>query len=54
MKTVSIRDLRNGLAGLLKRVGSGESVILQRRGKTGALLVPLSTPAHVREWWVGK
>jgi prevent-host-death family protein len=45
MKKVSVRDARAGLPALLNRVARGEEVIIQRRGKIAARLVP---PARLR------
>jgi prevent-host-death family protein len=42
MHTATVRDLRNRYSGLLKWIGSGEEVLITRRGKTVARLVPVS------------
>ncbi len=44
MKKVSVRDARAGLPALLDRVARGEEIVIQRRGKAAARLVPLSQP----------
>ena len=40
MKKVSVRDARAGLPALLNRVAHGEEIVIQRRGKAAARLVP--------------
>ena len=45
MKTVSVRDARNHLKALLDRVAAGEEIVIVRRGKAVARLVP---PARKR------
>jgi prevent-host-death family protein len=40
MKTASVRDLRNTYNDLLRWVEAGEEVVIQRRGKPVARLVP--------------
>lgn len=40
MKKVSLRDARAGLPALLDGVARGEEVLIQRRGKAAARLVP--------------
>lgn len=40
MKTASVRDLRNTYNQLLRWVEAGEEVVIQRRGKPVARLVP--------------
>jgi prevent-host-death family protein len=40
MKNVSVREARENLKSLLDRVASGEEVVLLRRGKEVARLVP--------------
>ncbi len=40
MKSFSMRDARAHLAELLKRVAAGEEVVILRRGKAVARLVP--------------
>lgn len=40
MKTASVRDLRNSYKNLLRWVDAGEEVVIQRRGKPVARLVP--------------
>ena len=40
MKKVNARDARAGLPALLNRVARGEAIVIQRRGKAVARLVP--------------
>jgi prevent-host-death family protein len=40
MKTVSVRDARSHLKALLDRVAAGEEIVIVRRGKAAARLVP--------------
>jgi antitoxin (DNA-binding transcriptional repressor) of toxin-antitoxin stability system len=40
MKTASVRDLRNRYTSLLSWIGAGEDVVITRRGKVIARLVP--------------
>jgi prevent-host-death family protein len=40
MKTATVRDLRNRYTSLLKWIGAGEEIVITRRGKTIARLVP--------------
>lgn len=49
METVSIRELKSGLSGYLRRVRSGASVIVTERGRAIARIAPVDVPADV-EW----
>ena len=40
MKTASVRDLRNHYTGLLRWIAAGEEIVITRRGKPLARLVP--------------
>jgi len=40
VKKVNARDARAGLPALLNRVAMGEEIVIQRRGKAAARLVP--------------
>jgi prevent-host-death family protein len=40
MKTATVRDLRNRYKSLLSWIGAGEEVVITRRGKTIARLIP--------------
>lgn len=40
MRKVNARDARAGLPALLNRVAKGEEIVIQRRGKAAARLVP--------------
>jgi prevent-host-death family protein len=42
---VASRELRNDTAGLLRRVEAGERIVITRRGKPVADLVPHAAPA---------
>jgi prevent-host-death family protein len=53
---IASRDLRNNTAGLLRRVAEGETIVITRRGKPVADLVPHKersgrwlTPSEVME-----
>lgn len=49
MSEVASRDLRNDTAGVLKRVESGEDVVITVKGKPVARLVPVRP---VPRWWI--
>jgi prevent-host-death family protein len=40
MKTATVRDLRNHYTGLLSWIAAGEEIVITRRGKPLARLVP--------------
>lgn len=40
MRKVNVRDARAGLPALLNKVARGEEIVIQRRGKAAARLVP--------------
>ena len=40
MRTATVRELRNAYSTLLKWIGAGEEIVLTRRGKPIARLVP--------------
>jgi len=40
MKTATVRDLRNHYTGLLRWIAAGEEIVITRRGKPLARLVP--------------
>ncbi|MBA2414330.1 MAG: type II toxin-antitoxin system prevent-host-death family antitoxin [Geodermatophilaceae bacterium] len=50
MIRVASRELRNATAGLLRRAGSGERVIITVNGEPVAELGPLSTDPARRRW----
>jgi prevent-host-death family protein len=51
MHTATVRDLRNRYSGLLKWIGSGEEVLITRRGKAIARLIPASEePREAADW----
>jgi prevent-host-death family protein len=45
MKTATVRDLRNRYTSLLKWIGAGEEIVITRRGKKIARLVPEHEPS---------
>jgi prevent-host-death family protein len=49
MLEVASRDLRNDTARVLKKVESGEDVVITVNGKPVARLVPVQL---VRRWWI--
>jgi prevent-host-death family protein len=51
MHTATVRDLRNRYSGLLNWIGSGEEVLITRRGKAIARLVPASEEPRVGADW---
>ena len=48
MSTVASRDLRNNTGELLRRVDAGEQIVITKRGKPVASLVPFERPR--RRW----
>jgi len=40
MKTATVRDLRNRYSSLLDWIGAGEEIVITRRGKAIARLIP--------------
>ena len=51
MKTASVRELRNHYSTLLDWVADGEEVIITKRGKSVARLVPeIEKPAGTVDW----
>ena len=51
MKTASVRELRNHYNTLLDWVADGEEVIITKRGKSVARLVPeIEKPAGTVDW----
>ena len=52
VRTLPVADLKAHLAEALREVESGGRVIVARRGKPVAMLVPVSdAPADGRDWW---
>jgi prevent-host-death family protein len=51
MVTVASRELRNDTAGVLRRVASGEDVVITVNGRPVAHLVAVSEP---RRRWLGR
>jgi len=50
MKTASVRDLRNHYTGLLRWIAAGEEIVITRRGKPLARLIP-EKPAQKKVNW---
>lgn len=51
MKTASVRDLRNHCSQLLSDLEAGEEIVITRRGKSIARLVPESPNTEARIDW---
>ena len=47
MERIGVRELKNRLAHYLRAVREGHSIIVTKRGKPIARLVPLPQPGHV-------
>jgi prevent-host-death family protein len=48
VRKVNVRDARAGLPALLNKVARGEEIVIQRRGKAAARLVPpVRSPMHL-------
>ena len=61
MRTVGIRDLKNGLSRYLKLVRNGETIVVTERGEPVARIVPAGIPegaarliAEGRAKWSGR
>ncbi len=50
MKTATVRDLRNRYSSLLDWIGAGEEIIITRRGKAIARLVPEQATTESVDW----
>jgi prevent-host-death family protein len=51
LKTATVRDLRNRYTSLLRWLGAGEEVVITRRGKAIARLIPeQDQTAHKVDW----
>jgi len=50
MKTATVRDLRNRYSTLLEWIGAGEEILITRRGKSIARLVPERSEAGSVDW----
>ena len=51
MKTATVRELRNRYTSLLRWVGAGEEILITRRGKPVARLVPEKrTKKSIVDW----
>jgi prevent-host-death family protein len=51
MKTATVRDLRNHYTSLLDWISAGEEIVITRRGKAIARLVPEQAQATSRVDW---
>jgi prevent-host-death family protein len=51
MKTATVRDLRNRYTSLLRWLDAGEEIVITRRGKAVARLVPEPADAAERVDW---
>ena len=51
MKTATVRDLRNRYTSLLSWIEAGEEIVITRKGKTVARLVPeRADPSRMADW----
>ena len=50
MKTATVRDLRNHYTGLLRWIAAGEEIVITRRGKPIARLVPEKPKGREVNW----
>ena len=51
MKTATVRDLRNRYASLMSWIGAGEEIVITRRGKVIARLIPeQDQPTQSVDW----
>lgn len=50
MKTATIREAQHHLSKLLREVEAGEEIVLTRRGKEVAKLLPMETAAKEVDW----
>lgn len=50
MKTATVRDLRNHYTGLLRWIAAGEEVVITRRGKPLARLIPEKPASKLVNW----
>ena len=51
MKTATVRELRNRYTSLLRWIGAGEEIVITRRGRAIARLVPEPAPvAETIDW----
>ena len=51
MKTITFTDFRKNAPGFITEVEHGETLVLLRRGKLVAEIVPFSERAHSRPAW---
>jgi prevent-host-death family protein len=50
MTEVASRELRNDMAGLIRRAAAGEDIVITVNGKPAARLTALATPTGRRKW----
>jgi prevent-host-death family protein len=50
MKTATVRDLRNHYTGLLRWIAAGEEIVITRRGKPLARLIPEKSATQRVNW----
>ena len=50
MSQVGVRELKNRLSGYLKRVQSGEEIVVTERGRSVARIVPVNTSSLQRDF----
>ena len=51
MKTATLRDLRNHYSKLMKWLAAGEEIVITKRGRPIARLIPEATPVATRVDW---
>ena len=51
MKTATVRDLRNRYTSLLSWIGAGEEIVITRRGKAIARLIPEQDASNRKVDW---
>ena len=51
MKTATVRELRNRYTSLLRWIGAGEEIVITRRGRAIARLVPEPSPVVDKVNW---
>lgn len=52
MAMVNVHEAKTQLSRLLARVERGESVVIARKGKPIARLVPMLLDSHILVWWL--
>lgn len=51
MKTATVRELRNSYSSLLKWISAGEEIVITRRGKAVARLIPEKPSSKKKVNW---